>query len=186
MKESAVVRRGIAPCNCAALKPFCGLIVTFIGDSCSTVPSRYPPVRIEHSISNEKAPLTRPKLRYQIAARRREAAASWQGPLVQRGSGTVSPVCRILWFRSSRPRPPLRRKNPLARPRRKCVARSSASRLESRPESARTGTGQEQTQIIIIANGTPIPNAPPTMFANAESKPNPRLNSLRRDMPLPP
>jgi hypothetical protein len=46
--------------------------------------------------------------------------------------------------------------------------------------------GQEQTQMIIIANGTPIPNAPPTMFANAESKPNPRLNSLRRDMPLPP
>jgi hypothetical protein len=42
--------------------------------------------------------------------------------------------------------------------------------------------GQEQTQMIIIANGTPIP----TMFANAESKPNPRLNSLRRDMPLPP
>jgi hypothetical protein len=46
--------------------------------------------------------------------------------------------------------------------------------------------GQEQTQMIIIANGTPIPNALPTMFANAESKPNPRLNSLRRDMPLPP
>jgi hypothetical protein len=109
----------------------------------------------------------------------------WQVSLVQRGSGSTSPVSEPKVPIEGRPSPGIRRKIPRARGVKR-VMRCGASRSESRPESARAGMGQEQTQMIIIANGTPIPNALPTMFANAESKPNPRLNSLRRDMPLPP
>jgi hypothetical protein len=109
----------------------------------------------------------------------------WQVSLVQRGSGSLH-RCRSLRFQSREGQAQASvGKTPRARGVKR-VMRCGASRSESRPESARAGMGQEQTQMIIIANGTPIPNAPPTMFANAESKPNPRLNSLRRDMPLPP
>jgi hypothetical protein len=109
----------------------------------------------------------------------------WQVSLVQRGSGSLH-RCRSLRFQSREGQAQASvGKTPRARGVKR-VMRCGVSRSESRPESARAGMGQEQTQMIIIANGTPIPNAPPTMFANAESKPNPRLNSLRRDMPLPP
>jgi hypothetical protein len=134
--------------------------------------------------------LTRPYLARPAAAAAARQQAVGRGRLSSAGAAPPhrSPVCRIILkfqARHGRARPSVGKIRPRA-PGRKCVMRCGSSRLESRPDSSGAEMGQEQTQMIIIANGTPIPNAPPTMFANAESNPNPRLNSLRRDMPLPP